>query len=67
MQKISLFIQKNKLFCRKDIAQCFYSSLELLPSKHLHVDIRQHVLKDKFLQKTLIHKGLEGVNFFKKN
>jgi hypothetical protein len=58
---------KNKLLCRKDIAQCFYSLLELLPSAHLYVDVRQRALKDKLLQKTLIHKGLEVVNFFKKN
>jgi hypothetical protein len=44
---------KNKLLCRKDIAQCFWSSLELLPSAHLYVDESQRALKDKLLQKNL--------------
>jgi len=40
--------------------------LSYLSSAHLYVDIRQRPLKDKLLQKTLIHKWLKVFGFFKK-
>lgn len=49
------------------LSNVFCIHLSYLPSAHLYVDVRQRALKDKLLQKTLIHKGLEVVSFFKKN
>ena len=61
------FHEKISRFLEKMLSNVFCIHLSYLPSAHLYVDVRQRALKDKLLQKTLIHKGLEVVNFFKKN
>ena len=64
MKSVDFDYRKNKPLFRKDVIQYFWSSLK---EAILYVDFRQRVLKDKLLQKTLIHKGLEVVGFFKEN
>ena len=58
------FNEKISRFLEKMLSNVFGIHLSYLPSAHLYVDVRQRALKDKLLQKTLIHKGLEVVSFF---